>query len=214
LLDENSSFEEAFFNGTIEGYTDSEFEAIMTGAKFSDIVNNIRIKANKINANVSFSNPTMTVSQDDPWNVKITFGSNFVMEDLGGLASWDKTQSIIAYVPIVGFQDPSYFINTGVDVSINQTPYTTFTSSTLQLHAENTFYLANIDAPSFLDRLEGNIAVSNTNGIESLAVPKLSSISGRSIVDHEYFSGTGGSQVSGMPIWFIIDSEHQSIYQP
>jgi hypothetical protein len=72
IADVDNTFQEAFFNGTIENYTDPEIDSLMTGAKFLDIENNIKSKANKINANIDLSNPILSISQNDPWNVKIT----------------------------------------------------------------------------------------------------------------------------------------------
>jgi len=217
INDTNAVFIEAFFDGTIEGYSDSEIDLLMSDAKFSDIVSSIQSDANKINVNVTFSdNPVLNMTQDDPWNVKITFISAFLMEDLSGLASWNKTQVIVTYIPIEGFEDPTYFLEEGFPNSINRTQYLTFNNTAeLQDHAQNTYYLNNTDAPSFLNRLEGNIAASSSCcGIESLAVPKLISLTDVSIVDHEYFLRMSGIQQSCMPGWFYIDpSSSHDVYE-
>jgi type II secretory pathway pseudopilin PulG len=214
----NETFKEAFFNGTIDGTTNEEIQILMEGATFSGIVNNTNNKANKINAQISLENATISIDQGDPWNVRVTLETKLSLNDQSNLASWNRTTIITAFIPIEGFEDPLYPIesnNPGTINKINKTIYTSFDSSNLILHAQNAFYTENTDAPSFLDRLEGKIANQNPQGIESLAVPKLTSISGRSIVDHEYFSGTSGNQVPGMPVWFIIDIDPaHDIYEP
>ncbi len=213
--DVETSFPEAFFNGTIENVSNSEVQTLMTGAKFSDIENDIKNKANKINTDIILKNPSISISQEDPWNVKVTFVVNLTMRDISNLALWNKTEIINAYIPVEGFQDPTYFIEELQSVIINKTIYTTFDASNLQAHAQNTYYINNTGAPSFLDRLEGNINIANHNGIESLAVPLLPA-NGVSIVDYEYFQSIQGSTLSCMPAWFRINLNNpkNNIYNP
>ena len=222
IADVNDSFNEAFYEGTIEGYIDEEITLLMTGVTFSNITYNINKKASKINVEIDLLKPLIEITQEDPWNVKITFTSNLIMQDLAGLASWNRTQIVVTYIPIQGFEDPIYPLETSNianTIIINRTPYTNFDSDDdLTDHAENTYYINNTDAPSFLDRLEGNIAASSSCcGIESLAVPKLTSVSGISIVDHEYFSQppTTGILCGGTldPYFFMDTASPHDIYQ-
>src|SRR3989344_3991742 len=53
ILDVNVSFQEAFFNGTINGETNAEIASILQGATFPDIEADINQKAQKMNAQVS-----------------------------------------------------------------------------------------------------------------------------------------------------------------
>jgi len=223
IADVNASFQEAFYNGTIEGYTDEEIQLLMNGVTFSNITDAINKKALKINVEINLLNPVVEITQEDPWNVKITLTINLAMQDLAGLASWNRTQVIVAYIPIQGFEDPIYPLETN-DITItnviNRTPYETFSSASEFLdHEANTYYLNNSDAPSFLDRLEGNIAASSSCcGIESLVVTKLGSIiQGRSIVDHKYFLGTSADQPPScnppLSSLYKIDNPHHLIYQ-
>ncbi len=216
ITDAQSLFDEAFFNGTLYGVADNDTTLLMSDATFSDIVSKIQTNANKINVNLSMTNPTITIQQLDPWSITIQLDTDFFMNDKSNLASWNRTWSISAEVPIEGFQDPLYIVETAGTVSqITQSPFTFPTSSAnLVTHASQTYYTNNTDAPNYLQRLEGDLSATSQYGIESLTVPKLASISGRSIVDHEYFSGTSGSQISGMPTYFIIDPSHTSLYTP
>jgi len=217
ITDLDSTFDEAFFNGTIYGSSDNDTSLLMNGAKFSDIKALIQEKGLGINVNVSLGSPQVSISQDDPWNVKITLTTDFFMEDLSGLASWNKTWVVSGFVPVENFDDPLYTVHTSGTVlnRINRTRYVSFSDSVELLdHAQNSYYMNNTEAPSFLDRLQGDLTAQNVNGIESLAVPKLPSIAGVSIVDHEYIIGTAGSTVGGgMPPYFLIDSGHTGLYQ-
>lgn len=212
-------FNETFFAGTVYGESNEEIDMVMAGATFSDIESSINEKTSKINAEVTLTNPSISISQEDPWNVKISLDVQFSFKDKSGLASWNRTTPFVAFLPITGFEDPIYPLQTNspsVVNIINMTPYKSFASaSELTDHATNSYYINNTNAPSFLDRLEGTLSASNINGIESLAVPKLNSISGTSIVDYEYFQDTAGQEVSGMPPWFLIDSNanHLDLYQ-
>ena len=217
-LEVNSTFENAFFNGTINGVKNEEIESLMEGATFSGIRQSLESRASRINVLVNMTSPEIEVTQDDPWNVKIIFRSDLEINDVSGLASWDRRQEIVAYVPIEGFEDPIYPIesnNPAITVIINKSEFDSFNNSNeLVTHAENTWYINTPISPSFLDRMEGNLNSQSPHGIESLAVPELSSKSDISIVDYEYFKNTPGSipEISGLPNWFYIDSEHESIY--
>ena len=212
----NSSFNEIFFNGTLS----SVEQSLMQGATYPDMVDLLNQRANKINVNVSFSSPQIFITQDSPWEIKVTLISNIFITDLGNLASWNKTQTSVSYIPIQSFDDPIYTINTNSKVinKINKTPYTSFNIANLTSHLENSYYIASPLAPSLLDKLEGKTSA-NENGIESLVyLPKLSAqgitIQDKSAVDYIYFSSNNpsASQVTGMPSWFKLDSPHLSVY--
>ena len=229
ITDINSAFEEAFFDGTINGKTSQEINSIMQGAKFSDIAFSLQEdKAKKINANVSLLSPSITIIQEDPWNIKFTLTTNIIIKDLSNLAVWNKTANISAYVSIQGFEDPIYIKSTNglVTNRIIKSPYNgTFIQgadvSNLYDLAQNSYYINSTDAPSFLDRLQG-INSPNENGIESLVnLAELSSqsvpIQDKSVVDHIYFSTANPPSCnilpSGMPSWFKLDGAHFNTYQ-
>ena len=108
----SDTFEELFFNGTIYGAVDSDTTILMTGAKFSDIQSLIQSKADKINVNTTLESPTISILQTDPWNLKVTLTSKFTMSDKSNLATWNKTQTIVSFIPISNFKDPLYTIET------------------------------------------------------------------------------------------------------
>jgi len=223
-----AAFEEAFFNGTIVGEDSEQIELVMEGAIFSDIVEEIQISANRINANVSINNPRVYLSQENPWSIKVTLSSNIFVKDLSDLAIWNKTENLSAEIPIEGFEDPLYLIYTNSLVSnrIIKSPFATFVSendiSNLSNHSLNSYYIASTSAPSFLKRFEGDFS-GDDNGIESLVnLAELSSQNlpvndGSSVVDYLYFFGSNpGCKVitpAGMPGWFRLDAAHLGTYQ-
>lgn len=213
-------FEEAFFNGTVNGIE----QEILLGATYDDILNSMNEKAKKVNVEITFKDPEISVSQEDPWRIMFKVTTNFTMEDISGLARWDKQQKITAYIPIEGFEDPIYIINTNglVPRKINRTIYTEFIVgndvSNLLDHLDKGYYLATNESPNFLDRLRGDSSP-DANGIESLVnLPELSTqgipTNDKTAVDHIYFSASNpsASGINGMPAWFNLDSKHLSIY--
>ena len=222
----DSKFEEAFFNGTIDGedYKTGENQTLY-GATFSDMQESLNEKANSVNAYANITNPNLTISQEDPWRVKVVLTTELFIKDTGELASWNKTFDIVAYIPVENFEDPLYILNTRGKVSnkVNRTIYENFVSGSdvtnLTSHLENSYYINNSDAPSFLNRLQGSLSPS-VNGVESLVyLPELSAqgiaTKDKSAVDHIYFSSETPSShhIAGMPAWFMVDDAHLSVYQ-
>jgi len=220
-------FEEAFFNGTLNG----ESNNLMIGATNGSIVEEMNEKAAKINVDITLLYTNITIEHHDPWTLKFTMTSDFYMRDVQGLATWNKTQNITSYIGINGrFDDPLYVMRTnGLAKKINATIYEGYYNDSgdltnLSLHFNRGYFAANSNAPSFLKRLEGNMSA-DPNGIESFVDTRLlpSNIvneydpaSTKSVIDYIYFdktNPTSGSAVSGMPSVFRIDNAHRAKYQ-
>ena len=213
-------FNEAFFNGTMNNNT----QDILLGFNFSSIKKAVEDSANKVNANLTLTNPSVKVNQSDPWHVEVTLTVDLQLADSSGLVSWNKSADIKSSVPINTFEDPLYYVSTQgiVTNKITQSPYYTLVSGTdvsnLSLHAQNSYYVASTQAPSFLDRLKG-INTPNIYGIESIVnLQKLSQqgvvAKNKTTVDYIYFSQNNPSHsgVLGMPSWFRLDTNHFNIY--
>jgi len=221
VSDLDSTVEELFYNGSLGGVS----EELMIGANFSGIQDFVNSKAEKINADVVLDNPVLEVTQDDPWNVRFSLTVDLLVVDEAGLVSWNRTQTINAYVPVENFEDPIYIVETSnlVTNKINKTSYFPFVNgsdvSNLSSHLSNSSYVESSLAPSFLQRLEGNFSASEY-GIESLVyLPLLSSqgipVEDKCIVDYIYFSDNNPSQLyrtDGMQSWFKLDDAHRSVY--
>jgi len=215
----NLFFNESFLKGSVNGQPSE----ILVGATFNDIQRSTNEKARKVNVNVTLSNPVISVSQEDPWNVLVTLEADFVMIDTSGLARWDKRTVIKTKIPIENFEDPLFILNTQAKVArkINRTIYEGIYNqpiNNLNEHVSRGYYTYNPSAPSFLNRLEGNFGA-DENGIESLVyIPALSAQGiptyEKSVVDYIYFSPLNPSshQIEGMPSWFRLDTEHLEKY--
>ena len=216
-IDVEDFFNAAFFNGTVNGDSNN---SILVGATYDDIIFSLNEKSKKINVDIVLTNSSISITQEDPWFVKFTMTSDFIMQDKGDLAKWNKQQVISAFIPVEGFEDPIYTVNSYARVSrkISQTLYegnyaTDSDITNLLSHFDNNYYAANPSAPNFLKRLEGNLSA-NENGIESFVDTSEFSQQGISIltksdIDYIYFSSNNPTyySVSGMPSWFNIDSE-------
>ena len=218
ISDVNSSFQELFYNGALNG----EVKDLMNGARFEDMENSFKQFSRKVNANISFYSPVVSVEQQDPWNIYINLKMKMVVEDNGELVKWEKNISADSFVPIEDFEDPLYIVETGqVTNTIIKSPYLVFVSGTdvsnLKSHIENSYYVASDSAPSFLRRLEGNFSA-DVNGIESFVyLPKLTaqgvSTKTKSCIDYIYFSSSDPTDysVTGMASWFKIDDESNHV---
>ena len=197
----------------------------MSGVKFSDIQNLLNARASEINADGSLINPVLTVTQEDPWSVKVNLTAELTIHDKTNLALWNKTLTTLSYISIENFEDPVYVLKTNGKVTnkINKTIYGVFVSGTdvtnLTSHLENSYYIASPLAPSFLYRLQGNMSASE-NGIESLVyLPKLLqqgiTPKDKTDVDYIYFSSDTPTShhIAGMPSWFRVDAAHLATYQ-
>ena len=213
----NSSFQEMFFNGSYN----LQNEPIMVGATFNDIRSDLQDIGEKINLNVSISNPKLNIDQINPWQIRVVLNTQFSVNDKGNLASWNSSLATTSMIPIYYFDDPIYTLNTRgiIAPKINKTIYISFDSSSLLDHTTKRYYKQSTQAPSFIDRLEGSISANNLNGIESLInIPQLQAqgfqIEQKSIVDHIYFSSSSPSfcHVNGMPSWFYLDDTRIASY--
>lgn len=220
LNDSEKSIREAILNGTIENETLN----LMEGYTLPELNSRISEFAKNTNIEINYSLRNLSVSQDNPWEVKIDMEMELFIRDANDLASWNKTEVISSRIKIIEFEDPLYIISTNglVANKIKETPYEPFVSgsdvSNLMNHVNSSSYIASPLAPSFLDRLEGNLTA-NENGIESLIyLPRISSqgltTKEKSVVDYIYFSENNppSYKIEGTPSWFRIDSEHLTAY--
>jgi len=208
---------EAFFNATIGGNPSD----ILTDTTFYELQDLLRQRAATISAVANLTNPRINMTQDDPWNVKIVFSADLFVEDKNKLVSWNKTFSTDVYIHIQNFTDPVYIVGTGGtdNPRLTKTNITIFDITTLGEQLDNRYYRNHTGAPSFIDRLEGNIVSPRypEYGVESLVHLQQLGLpdTGQSIVDYIYFSSSGaGCRVSGAPYsWVRLDSPgHTTAY--
>jgi hypothetical protein len=211
-----ATFKETFLNGTINGTSQS----LMAETTFTEWAARMQSLGSDINLDLDFEVNDVVINHSDPWNVDVNLDVDLYAADIAGMAEWNVTKTLVIKVPIEGFEDPVYAVNTNGKVlnTINKTPYTDFVSgndtTNLQDHTENSYYLAWSTAPSFLMRLEGNLS-SSEQGIESLInlqelIDQGESADSRSAVDHIYWSNKSVTSYSidSMPSWFMMDNEN------
>jgi hypothetical protein len=212
-------FEDAFIRGKV-GSNDNVLE--LQGYNISAIVKDVKEDSGLVGANFTIDERSIgiTVSQTDPWHVKVTLILNMTLSDNEQVALINRTSyEVSAYVPITNFEDPLYFMRTSGAVTnpIAQSPYSFRSDNILNFsrHVNNSYYYANPAAPSFLQRLSGNLTnESNGNGIESfvnlqkIQAQGVSIDSGKSTVDYIYFGSSDPAYytVTGMPAWFKMDN--------
>ncbi len=158
----------------------------------------------------------VTIFQDNPWYVNFTMSMTYTVTDKNQDISWSYTdKEIKASIPIIYFRDPIYMVaiaqdanpEDGINITINKTTYDI--PSEIVPHVENTNFLACNSAPSFLDRMQGNVGISSQQGIESMVNIKDSQ---QSSVDYQYiFGGNYELRQIGSSGYFI-DLSHSECY--
>ena len=217
----NSRFQESFLNGTIY----QQPLSLMTSSTFTDWANKISAEADKIDIKFNYTINDVKLNQTDPWSVDIGLNITLDIRDKRNTSYWIRNRYLMTKINIIGFEDPLYVVNSKgrVTNTITQSNITNFVVNgdvtNLLVHANNSYYSAHNDSPSFLMRLEGNMG-NSTNGIESLVnLDKFQQqglvLKDRSIVDSIYFNNqiTTNYRINNTPEWFKIDQNHLGFYQ-
>lgn len=219
--DVNSRFRESFLNGTIK----QQPLSLMKDSTFTDWANKISAEAEKIDIIFAFTVNDVELNQSDPWSVDIGIDLNLDIRDKRNTSYWNRNRHLASKISIAGFEDPLYVVNSKGRVSntIAQSNITNFVVNgkvdNLMIHANNSYYISNASAPSFLMRFEGNLG-NSSNGIESLVnlaefQQQGLALKDRSVVDYIYFGtkATANYRINATPEWFKIDSGHLNLYQ-
>ncbi len=224
ITDPAPIFIESFMNGTIDGYP---YE-IMENSTFGEYLQRVNAEAARIGIELNASVVNITLSQSTPWSVDIDFKMTLNVSDTRGLARWDTVADFSTEVSILDIRDPVYSVYTTGKVpnTIRQSPYNNSQfviggNDTTNLNDEitNMYYREDPYAPSFLQRLAGNLTGSSKYGIASLVDLDELNAQGlfvktyQSVVDFRYFSNVSTndycpSMGSPLPSWFKIDQEH------
>lgn len=220
IPDVGSAFGELFLNGTIDG----QGMGLMQDSTFTEWADRISIEAAKTGIKTSFKVNDIGISQSSPWRINIDVNINFTAEDIKGTSRWEKEQTLVQSIPIIGFEDPLYVINSlgRITNAIEITNLTPFVQGgdvgNLVMHMNGSLYIESASAPSYLMRLEGNLG-NSSQGIESLAnlqnfIAQGLGIEARSAVDYIYFGEqiTNNHRINNTPYWFYIDEGHLEFY--
>ena len=170
LNDTEVAFIEAFENGTIVGTN----ATLMNDSTFTDYLNRVNALGGEVGFSIDLSIQDVQLFHLNPWSVAVAVNLTIVLDDNLGVATWNTTETFVTEVPIFDLRDPLYSSNTQNRVvnTIRQFPYDppvneSNTTTYLEEFANTSAYLANTEAPSFLQRFENNISPS-PYGIESI----------------------------------------------
>lgn len=215
-----NTFNELILNGTIN----NQKVSLMTDSTFTDWVNKIQLEADKIDIIVNFNVDDVTISQDQPWHVQVDIDIDMEVNDKKQTSSWNMNKNIKTNISIVGLEDPVYVINSHGRIinSIRISPFEQFATGSnvdnLLTQMNESYYITSNMSPTFLMRMEGNLAGSEI-GIESLVnlqefIDQGLTTKDRSTVDYIYFGNqtTTNYRINGTPSWFKLDFEHLSVY--
>lgn len=216
-------FIEAFFNGTI----DSVPYDVLTNSTFSEYLQRVNVEAVKRGIELNISPSGLTMRQRTPWSVAITFKLTINVSDTRGLADWNYDENFTTEIPIYDLRDPVYSVFTEGKLPnvIRVSPYNNsqFVSgndtTVLDNEVEEMYYREDPHAPSFLQRMQGNLTGSSKYGIASLVnlddlnAQGLTIHTDHSIIDYIYFSNSTTTNYcptfgTPLPSWFKIDATH------
>ena len=160
---------------------------------------------------------TLTITQEDPWHVKIRLRLSYTLTDVKNEIIWNIVdREIISILNVEDYRDPIYLIQAETKKSINikKTSYNNFVNiNDFNDHVQNIYFRANEDAPNFLERLQGKFIGTSLYGIESVLDPAIYlNGNGYSNVDHLFFTQVPGACVQGMPSNFKLDDSHLNYY--
>jgi hypothetical protein len=230
VADIDSTFTEIFINGTANGTSMDLMQQESQGAYFNSWLERINEEADNLNIDVFVFVDNVELIQTSPWNVSLLLKATVAINDTKGIASWNFNKIYMKDFTILGFEDPLYTIGTEDRITnlINMSPDTDFVNdatkdtSVLSNHLTNSYYFASNKSPSFLMRFSGNFSGSE-NGIESMVnMEKIDAqmpegYKPKSVIDYIYFGNmttvSDRCNVTGMPSWFRIDSDHEEDYE-
>lgn len=224
LADATPIFIEAFMNGTIGN---ASFE-ILENSTFSDYLDRVNAEARSIGVILNVTTRNITLSQSTPWSVDVTFLMDVNVSDSRELARWDYARSFTTSVSIIEIRDPVYSVSTFARVPntfrrspYNNTDFVVGGNDTTRLDDEvrMMYYREDPHAPSFLQRLEGNLSGSSKYGVASLV--DLDELNRQGIfvrtylspVDYLYFANETTAVYcpdfgEPLPGWFKLDEVH------
>jgi len=229
LDDSEELFRLAFYNGTIN----STSVEILINSTYSDYLLRLNTISRRIGIGVNINVTKITLYHDSPWSVNVIVTTHVNITDSRGLARWEFDKDYETSVALWNIRDPVYSVytygrvpNTIRMTNISDSDFVVGGNDTagIMAHINNSYYRANVLAPSFLMRLAGNFSAS-PHGIESLAniqeliTQGVSYNTSRSIVDYVLFANETTynntlCNVDEMPSWFKIDANHTVYIYP
>jgi len=167
------------------------------------ILNEIRDVAGDSGINFQYDNPatyTYAITQISPWEIKVEISNvGYRLNDTRNEISWVFSgRSFATILNVTNYNEPMMLVFNEREVTINKTQITDFSNiNNLVSFYSRPEYREHSDAPSFLNRLQGNFTP-DVNGIETVLEPNpayFPNPSGYSNVDFEYWGYVDGCEV-------------------
>ena len=225
-------------NGTLN-YTQMD---ILNDSAYINYLQKLKGIAAKLGIDIDVNVTDVLFSQSSPWSVEVVVTTNIIISDQKNLSSWNFSRNYTTSVSIINIRDPVYSVST---LGKARNPIRAWPdnlafvigndTTNIMNFTNNSYYVNNTLAPSFLMRFEGRLNESSACcGIESFVnIPKLSDQgipynSSRSIVDYIYFSDNANITASYSNVtcyvqnitttptyyWFKIDVNHTKSPSP
>ena len=221
FLTSTDAFLEMIRNGTLDG----QGLNIMQDSTFDAWLEKISLESAKLNIISNFTIYDISIYQDSPWDVKSRADLEIHIKDINSIAEWRINKSIITSISIIGFEDPLYIVSSYGRLTniITETPYANFVTgqnvSNFISHVNNSYYKANSNSPSFLQRLVNDLSPSEYGiesmvNLETVADRNLPIFSDSTIIDYLYWQNlsTGIYRLNNTPSWVRLDENHLEVY--
>ncbi|MBN2458661.1 hypothetical protein JXB28_00090 [Candidatus Woesearchaeota archaeon] len=233
LDDSEELFRMAFYNGTVNN-TQAD---VLINSSYSEYLERVKVVAEKIGLSLFINVTQITLYHESPWSIVVVATADIEINDTRGAARWEFSRDYNTSISIINIRDPVYSVGTygrvpntiRMNDSIDRNDFVdednNNDTSLLMYFINNSYYIENTLAPSFLMRLEGNFSPDpNGHGIESFVyVPFLIDqgvdySTTKSVIDYILFNNISGydsrrCNIDNMPSWFTIDTNHSADYE-
>jgi hypothetical protein len=229
LKDAQTNLTEIIKYGTLNGT-----KVFADQKNLSEWIQGIRDIASESSFDINLTVLTFNVTQNDSFSVLFNTTVLLNISDIATKMGISKNMSVAEAVSIESMQDPLYQIKTSGTVfrNIKKSPFNKNTIplagvwnlSNLTSAIKDGYYYSSTKGPSFLDRLEGKVTLSQPYGLESFVyLPSLiNPDTSLSDLDYQYWTNVNGYLLNSSkdyspvldPIysWFKIDCSAATDY--
>jgi len=214
---------EAFLNGTIN----NKSYDVLVNSTFLQYLDRVNVEARKVGMVLNITVENVSLAQRTPWSVDLDFNMTINVSDTRNLAQWNYDRSYTVAISILDTRDPVFLVGTlgRVPNTFRRSPFmhddlvTGNDTSNLFNETVQMYYREDPYAPSYLQRLRGDVSSSSQYGISSpvnldaLNAQGLFVYTYRSVIDYLYFTNASTNNYCpsfGSPLrgWFKIDALH------
>ncbi len=224
VKDSETLLKEAMLNGTIN----NETYPIIINDSLGVYINNVKKSAASRGLNLEINITKISLYHTSPWNINTEVYLTINISSRSDNIEIVYNKTVNVSVSIIGLRDPLYSVNTNGRLHnaiyiFNKSPIINNSNNTQDFlnFSQEMYYISNPDAPSFLQRFEGNLSPS-AFGIESIvnleefAAQGIEIKQNSSVIDHIYFSNQTNTadwcNFEDMPSWIKVDIEHGNFY--